>query len=262
VSRHRSPAAGATGVPHRAVDARGRRAGAPPSSRRRGHGRAVHRGIAAAAVAGGTLAVAAPVASALVNAPEPPLDTAVALAASTAPVTGRSVAAAAVLPVRYDVEPPAGAESLLKSAGLHDAVRRAEEARAAQEARTRCDADLSGLGSVKPWVRDAARFLSCLYDEPDLIGVAGRGRVSDHPRGLAVDLMARGADGDRIAACALANRRALGVEYVIWEQRINFGSGWERMEDRGSATENHVDHVHVSFRAGSGSGTPDPDLCR
>jgi hypothetical protein len=57
----------------------------------------------------------------------------------------------------------------------------------------------------------------------------------------------------------LKNRKALNFDYVIWKQRINFGSGFRRMEDRGqglsaseAATKNHLDHVHVSFdRAGS-----------
>jgi hypothetical protein len=34
---------------------------------------------------------------------------------------------------------------------------------------------------------------------------------------------------------------------VIWRQRINSGTGWRAMEDRGSITQNHYDHVHVSF---------------
>ncbi|GAA1875259.1 hypothetical protein GCM10009836_65640 [Pseudonocardia ailaonensis] len=230
---------------------------------------AVRRGLAAAAAAvtGGALAVAAPTVTMLAGglAPEPgearvglagSARTPEAAAKEEPPLRGATLAAMA-LPVRYDdsVDP---ARSLLKSAALNDAAHTAEEARKAAEARLNCPADLSALGAVKSWVRDAARFLSCQFDEPDLIGVAGRGRVSDHPRGLALDLMARGAKGDEIAACALRNQKALGISYVIWEQRINYGSGWQRMEDRGSATENHVDHVHLSFTSRQGSGTPTP----
>ncbi len=53
--------------------------------------------------------------------------------------------------------------------------------------------------------------------------------------------------GDEVAAFALAHQVEFGVTYVIWRQRINFGSGFEPMEDRGSITQNHFDHVHVSF---------------
>jgi hypothetical protein len=59
----------------------------------------------------------------------------------------------------------------------------------------------------------------------------------------------------------LRNQEALGISYVIWKQRVNYGDGWERMEDRGDATENHFDHVHISFEPGAGSGVPDPELC-
>jgi hypothetical protein len=46
---------------------------------------------------------------------------------------------------------------------------------------------------------------------------------------------------------------------VIWNQRINTGSGWESMEDRGGATANHEDHVHISFERG---GSPDVSALR
>jgi hypothetical protein len=151
---------------------------------------------------------------------------------------------------------------LIKAAGLADVARQAQQERLAREGKATCGADLRRLGPVKPWVRDAAGFLSCLYDEPRLIGVAQRSRISDHPRGLAVDLMVRGERGDRIAECALANQEELGVTYVIWEQRVNYGDGWERMADRGGDTENHVDHVHISFEKKSPSGDPVAERCR
>jgi hypothetical protein len=53
--------------------------------------------------------------------------------------------------------------------------------------------------------------------------------------------------GDEVADYVLAHRAAHGITYVIWRQRINHGEGWKAMEDRGSITQNHYDHVHVSF---------------
>ncbi|HLU66107.1 MAG TPA: hypothetical protein VKZ63_07515 [Kofleriaceae bacterium] len=53
--------------------------------------------------------------------------------------------------------------------------------------------------------------------------------------------------GDAHAAFALDHQAEYGIWYVIWRQRYNDGSGWEPMEDRGSITQNHYDHVHVSF---------------
>ncbi|RZT88101.1 hypothetical protein EV383_5037 [Pseudonocardia sediminis] len=124
-----------------------------------------------------------------------------------------------------------------------------------------CDIDTSGLGDVKSWVSDAAQFLGCAYDQPELLGVGNRGNASDHPTGHALDLMVRGEKGDRIAECALANADELGVKYVIWEQRMNSGDGWESMEDRGGDTANHNDHVHISFDKSAGSGNPDLGRC-
>ncbi len=53
--------------------------------------------------------------------------------------------------------------------------------------------------------------------------------------------------GDRVAKYTLDHQAANGVWYLIWRQRYNDGSGWDPMEDRGSITQNHYDHVHVSF---------------
>ncbi len=53
--------------------------------------------------------------------------------------------------------------------------------------------------------------------------------------------------GDEVAAFTLDHMTEYGVWYTIWRQRYNDGSGWDPMEDRGSITQNHYDHVHVSF---------------
>lgn len=175
-----------------------------------------------------------------------------------------TVLAAVVEPV--DTEPEiADAAGLVKAAQLAEqqVARAAEQARveaeraAAEAARgpVNCDLSTSGLGSVKSNVRTAAEQLGCTFGEPTMYGVAGRAGTSDHPGGLAVDFMVDRATGDRLATCALENMGALGVKYVIWRQRINHGSGWKAMEDRGGATANHFDHVHVSFDRGAGGGT-------
>ncbi|SEG89089.1 hypothetical protein SAMN04489712_12319 [Thermomonospora echinospora] len=56
--------------------------------------------------------------------------------------------------------------------------------------------------------------------------------------------------GDQVAAYATGNAARLGIHYVIWKQHIwNIrGGGWRRMADRGSITQNHYDHVHISVR--------------
>ncbi|MCW3005200.1 MAG: Peptidoglycan-binding lysin domain protein, partial [Conexibacter sp.] len=49
----------------------------------------------------------------------------------------------------------------------------------------------------------------------------------------------------------IAHWNELGVEYVIWQQKILTSptGSWKQMENRGSATANHMDHVHVNYAA-------------
>ncbi|MFB9745295.1 hypothetical protein ACFFOU_29640 [Pseudonocardia sulfidoxydans] len=142
------------------------------------------------------------------------------------------------------------------------ADKKAAEAKAAAARTTtaagsaNCGLSTGGLGGVKPWVANAAQFLGCLFGKPQMLGVGSRGNASDHPGGLALDFMVSKSVGDRLAACALRNKDALGITYVIWQQRINYGSGWKAMEDRGGATANHMDHVHLSFAKSAPGGTP------
>lgn len=73
-----------------------------------------------------------------------------------------------------------------------------------------------------------------------------------HGEGRALDIMvgSNSGLGDAIAAFVRENYQALGVSEVIWAQRIwtvqRASEGWRWMEDRGSATANHYDHVHVT----------------
>ncbi|MBW0102142.1 hypothetical protein I4I78_06860 [Pseudonocardia sp. KRD-291] len=89
--------------------------------------------------------------------------------------------------------------------------------------------------------------LRCRFDISTVYGVAGRSNASDHPKGRALDFMADRSSGDALADYATQNLQRLGISYVIYRQRINFGEGWETMEDRGGVTANHMDHVHMSF---------------
>ncbi|MEU4829357.1 hypothetical protein [Streptosporangium sp. NPDC023615] len=79
----------------------------------------------------------------------------------------------------------------------------------------------------------------------------------EHPLGRACDFMMSAGGtmpsaanlrlGDEIAAWAIKNKARLGVKYVIWRQRINHGSGWRVMSNRGGVTANHFDHPHISM---------------
>lgn len=107
-----------------------------------------------------------------------------------------------------------------------------------------CSTSLEG---TKPHVAQVGNHIKAKFGVTNIGGVAERANASDHPAGLALDFMVDTATGNRIAEYLLANRKDFGVTYVIWRQRYNDGSGWDMMEDRGGATANHMDHVHVSF---------------
>lgn len=111
---------------------------------------------------------------------------------------------------------------------------------------------------VKPWVQAAADELGTRYGISTILGYGKRDNETDHDDGLALDYMTR--SGGALAAYARANAARLGVTYVIWNQHIwsagKDAEGWRPMEDRGSPTANHKDHVHVSFStSGPGSTT-------
>jgi hypothetical protein len=77
-----------------------------------------------------------------------------------------------------------------------------------------------------------------------------RGGGGDHGAGRAVDIMVSGERGWQVARFLRENYAALGISYIIYSQQIwsveRGGEGWRGMSDRGSATANHYDHVHVS----------------
>lgn len=78
------------------------------------------------------------------------------------------------------------------------------------------------------------------------------GDDGEHGTGEALDIMVDRATGDRVAAYLQENATRLGVDNVIWRQRIWFVGDpftqWKAMADRGSPTANHYDHVHVGTR--------------
>jgi hypothetical protein len=77
------------------------------------------------------------------------------------------------------------------------------------------------------------------------------GDDDEHGTGQALDIMITdSATGDAIAEFVQDNYSALGVSEIIWSQQIwtveRSSEGWRWMEDRGSDTANHYDHVHVA----------------
>ncbi|WP_067827189.1 hypothetical protein [Actinomadura kijaniata] len=116
-----------------------------------------------------------------------------------------------------------------------------------------------GLGGITPRMKQVKDELDRETGPFPQIGcVRTTGDPQDHARGMACDFMvttggqmatgAAQALGDRAAAYAIAHGRRLGINYVIWRQRIYsmHSPGWRSMSNRGGVTANHYDHVHIS----------------
>ncbi|GAB2863327.1 peptidoglycan DD-metalloendopeptidase family protein [Nocardioides pacificus] len=112
------------------------------------------------------------------------------------------------------------------------------------------------LGPVKPQLTQLVNILAPMFHIKTVGGY--RASATDphgHPAGLAADFMVPltpvgKAQGDALVAYAQAHARELGIDYIIWYQRIwsvaRADEGWRRLEDRGSATANHLDHPHIN----------------
>jgi hypothetical protein len=115
---------------------------------------------------------------------------------------------------------------------------------------------LETLGPVRPNVRLVAT-------ETLLAAEAAGHRVTvvwgfnpestpEHSAGTALDFMVfrDRAAGDWLADYLWTNRSRLGVRWLIWRQRVRSskqGGAWRAMPDRGSDTQNHMDHPHVNL---------------
>lgn len=80
--------------------------------------------------------------------------------------------------------------------------------------------------------------------------------LPEHPSGRALDAMVSDTGlGWEIANWLQANASSLGISEILFDQKIwtvqRGGEGWRWMSDRGGATANHRDHVHVSVYGNS-----------
>lgn len=169
----------------------------------------------------------------------------------------------AIAPARPDVtvlEPRPAPDAKALAKGVELAERRAQRARAEERASRSGDRSApdqaavsdgehdsgqdcpsSGFNGVEPHVAEAGHHLQRKFGVDDVGGVAERpdNPTSDHPTGHALDFMVDDrSTGDALAAYAEEHTEELGIDYILWE------------------TENHYDHVHISFEEETGSGLP------
>jgi hypothetical protein len=114
--------------------------------------------------------------------------------------------------------------------------------------------------TITPRMRTVRDEVDLRFGPFGAIGCYRPGNDGEHPLGRACDFMLSSGGvmpdaasiqkGYDIAAWAQANAARLGIMYIIYRQRIwdvrMASSGWVPMEDRGSITANHYDHVHIS----------------
>ncbi len=102
-------------------------------------------------------------------------------------------------------------------------------------------------GQLAPWAAAYGDMLRSNYGGISSIGgwrASGSVTGSDHPKGLAIDVMTSGASGDAIAARAASDiGSSWRVKYVIWNRRYYSGGGSSPY----SGPSPHSDHVHISF---------------
>ncbi|MGL5929308.1 MAG: M23 family metallopeptidase [Dermatophilaceae bacterium] len=127
------------------------------------------------------------------------------------------------------------------------------------------------LGPVQPQTATVANTVGPMFGIKTVGGyrpaTPDQRDPNGHPAGLALDFMTNDipggtATGDRLAKHLQDNAADLGVKYIIWRQRIwsveRADEGWRPMTDRGSVTENHFDHVHLSLTGTGAAVGADP----
>ena len=161
---------------------------------------------------------------------------------TTTEATTEAVTEAQSAPATYQAEPSQGASATYTAPAAPDYATIA--------------ATKSENAGLQPQTAAFKEEVAKLYGITSFSGYRP-GDPGDHGKGLAIDFMVpvSSALGDQVAEYAIQNMASRGINYIIWKQRFyapydsKYGPAytWNPMPDRGSVTENHYDHVHVSM---------------
>ena len=191
--------------------------------------------------------------------------TATSEASSEAPATSEAPAEAPAAEPAATSEASSEAPAASEAPAEQPAVEPAATSEVASEAPVALEAPAAQPASTNTLPTDphlqpqAEAFRQDVAAQFGLTDIGGyrEGDPQDHGKGLAVDVMVPvgSAVGDQVAQYAVDNISNAGISYIIYKQQfyapVNniYGPAntWNQMPDRGSVTENHYDHVHVSF---------------
>ncbi|MBE5500469.1 phage tail protein [Mycobacteroides abscessus] len=116
-----------------------------------------------------------------------------------------------------------------------------------------------GLVSPVGLVPGSEQLRRIIVEKFGVTNILGRRQdpYPEHPSGRAMDVMVGSdkAKGDAVKDFAVDNASAIDLKWAIWQQKLWYPGGRsEKMGDRGSPTQNHMDHVHIFSGPGITNG--------
>ena len=125
--------------------------------------------------------------------------------------------------------------------------------------------DVGSDKGLTPTSQSVKQVVSTLFPQiTDIGGWRPPDGYNEHSSGQALDVMIPNASspqgkalGDQISQYVLAHAKELGVDYTIWQHgQHNPDGSFQMYPDRGSPTQNHMDHVHIHTTRSDGSTSP------
>lgn len=113
----------------------------------------------------------------------------------------------------------------------------------------------AGGGLVKG-TAELRKIIGERFGISDIGGWRPADKYGEHSTGRALDVMTSDkAKGDAVKDFAVDNASAIDLKWAIWQQKLWYpGGSSQKMDDRGSPTQNHMDHVHIFSGPGIANG--------
>ena len=108
-----------------------------------------------------------------------------------------------------------------------------------------------GEGGLQDIAKLAKRLIHRIWPSITTIGGYRQDAYPEHPSGRALDVMVGVGNpiGDEVTSWALANDAVLPLQHALWKQTVWMpGGATQPMGDRGSPTQNHMDHPHLWYK--------------